>query len=124
MYWGGGGGAAMNQRCPHCGTYGEHRVERTFPADYHWDGATVPIWEEILGHDLSYRMRERVCRYCDLRFNTVEISNDDFRSVIIELLGLRSELAESDARTKEKNANIAGALKQLRAATKLLRQDK
>jgi hypothetical protein len=120
MNWGYWGGRALGQRCPVCGEYGNHTVRRTLTSSYHWDEDTVPVWEGLLGHDLSYRKRERICHACRSTFETVEVANSDWHHLISEFLRMREAVSANDIDRRRREAATSIAIRHLRAGIKAL----
>jgi hypothetical protein len=106
--------------CPHCKKRGHHPVVRTLRPFYHWDDVTVPTWKELLGHDLSYRVREKKCVSCSRQFETVEIAHEDFRLLVRELLDLLKKAAALEDAKEEARVAIKEAAKTLNRMAKTL----
>lgn len=77
--------------CPHCGTKDEHPVVRTDPLNYHWSDELAPLFERLVGRDISYRRRTKRCKSCEREFLTVEMANTYLRALIGEVQRLSAE---------------------------------
>lgn len=82
-------GNALDLYCTDCGMVTEHRVARTDPRRYHWDDEHEEYFTLLLGRDLDYRLRQRICRHCKTGIQTIEMPLQMMRSLIGELDWLR-----------------------------------
>lgn len=67
------GKSPLRMLCPHCGTRGEHPVERTDTANYYWGASRTAFFKRIAGRDIGYRLRHKRCVSCNLLFSSVEM---------------------------------------------------
>jgi transcriptional regulator NrdR family protein len=76
----------LRMKCPHCKKEGEHRVISTDPNTYRWNDQATPIFESLVGEDISYRKRLKECYFCSTQFNTVEMAEHFLAALIDEVI--------------------------------------
>ncbi len=102
-YW---GKSPLRMECPHCGVRDEHPVVRTDPSNYRWSDELAPLFERLVGRDLSYRRRTKRCKNCEREFLTVEMANTYLRGLITEILRLTSENERTAAALAEAELKV------------------
>lgn len=102
-YW---GKSPLRMECPHCGVRDEHPVARTDPTNYHWSDELAPLFERLVGRDISYRRRTKRCKNCDREFLTVEMANTYLRGLVNEVLRLTAECERTAAALAEAELNV------------------
>jgi transcriptional regulator NrdR family protein len=121
------GKSPLEMHCPHCGTYGAHRVIRTEARWYHWGGESIEMFKRIAGKDISYRRRVKRCSKCARSFVSAEMAHIFLEALVKEVMEQEARL---EFRQKALNSLLArfNALeadqkethKAIRAASKVL----
>lgn len=103
-YW---GKSPLRMECPHCGVRDEHRVVSTDPSNYHWSDTLAPLFERLVGRDISFRRRAKWCKSCERQFLTVEMANIYLDGLIREVVRLTSENEKTAAVLAETELKVA-----------------
>jgi transcriptional regulator NrdR family protein len=76
--------------CPRCGQVGEYPVIKTNP-DVLKRANKTQLFERIAGKDISYRRRHKRCSNCKQNFETLEMPDIFFDSLLNEIERLESQ---------------------------------
>lgn len=102
-YW---GKSPLRMQCPHCGVKDKHPVVRTDPANYHWTDEVAPLFERLVGCDISYRSRTKRCKRCEREFLSVEMARVYLAALIGEVQRLSSECENATTDLSEAKLKI------------------